>query len=171
MLGYVTPSGEDKNARILPQVAALLSRRGLHLAGTVPRRTETNAGAHPQMDLEILGVDRVVRISQDLGPFAQGCRLDPGALAEAVQLVEARLDRGGISLLIINKFGKQEAEGGGFRHVFGKALIAGLPVLTSVSAGQLGDFLEFADPMATLLPSDPDAVLSWCLGAWGGLAA
>ena len=57
-----------------------------------------------------------LRISQDRGKWARGCRLDAGSLELAVAQVASALDVGA-DLMIINKFGKHEAEGRGFRAV------------------------------------------------------
>jgi hypothetical protein len=86
-------------------------------------------------------------------------------LADAVQRVESVLDQRAAAIMLVNKFGKQEAEGGGFREVIGRALIAGIPVLTTVSEGHLAAFLSFAEGMATEVPPNVDAAIAWCLAA------
>ena len=121
------------------------------------------------MDLHLLGQDRVVRISQDLGPGASGCRLDPGAMAEAVALASAALARiaaeaPGRRLCIVNKFGKVEAEGQGFRPLIAEALGAGIPVLTSVTPVYRPAFEAFVADLATPLPDGAtlESVRAWC---------
>lgn len=111
------------------------------------------------MDLRILGDGAVIRISQNLGTCAEGCRLDTGALAQAVARAEAALARGA-DLVIVNKFGKQECFGRGFRDVIAQALAQGVPVLLSVPAEQLPGFHAFAGEMAQ--PVAPGAALDWC---------
>lgn len=113
------------------------------------------------MDLHVLAADRIVRISQNLGSLAKGCRLDPSGLEQAVGMVEAALDAEP-RLLIVNKFGKQEIDGRGFRPVIGRALAAGVPVLTAVNSANLPGFRTFADEMAEPLALDFDAILGWC---------
>jgi hypothetical protein len=80
------------------------------------------------MDVRVLPNGPILRISQNLGSVSKGCRLDPAALEAAVGLVEARLDPN-VDLLIINKFGKHEADGRGFRTVIAAALDLEIPVL------------------------------------------
>lgn len=82
-----------------------------------------------------------------------------------MQRVDSVLDQRAASLLIVNKFGKQEAEGGGFREVIGRAMIVGIPVLTTVSQGNLAAFLSFADGLARAVAPDADAAVAWCLAA------
>lgn len=101
-----------------------------------------------------------LRISQDLGRSARGCRLDPAALATAVGLVSAKLSKGA-DILIVNKFGKHEAEGRGFRGVIAEALSLGIPVLVGVNALNLPAFETFAEGMASGLPPAASALEAW----------
>ncbi len=157
MLGYVmTPTDEAGGgaaARLLSRTAASLAAEGIRLAGAVQRNHDRPDGLC-DMELVILGEDGAgaeagpaIRISQDLGRCAQGCRLDGDALARAVGRAGAVLDRGA-DLLIVNKFGKQEAMGGGFRDLIGQALARGVPVLLAVAPAQQAQFLAFAEDLA-----------------------
>jgi len=168
MLGYIISSGRGAGDRLMIAIAGQLAARGIAVAGAVQINIEHDPARHCHMDLRILGHEDVLRISEDRGRHARGCRLDPRGLADAVQRVESVLDQRAASVLIVNKFGKQEAEGGGFREVIGRALIAGLPVLTTVSEGNLPAFLRFADGMATEVPPDAAAAVAWCLAASPG---
>jgi hypothetical protein len=120
------------------------------------------------MDLHVLTGVEVIRISQSLGSLAKGCRLDPAGLARAVGLVEHALE-GGADLLIVNKFGRQEAEGRGFRPVIGQALASGIPVLTAVNTGYQAAFDEFAEGFGLSLTCSRDAVLQFCMSQAKGL--
>ena len=162
-LGYVIGAQRGGVDRLLAGVAAQLSAEGWHLAGVVQVNAE-RPGRRCDMDLAVLG-GGAVRISQCLGPLARGCRLDPSGLETAVGQVEAALDAGPPQLLIVNKFGKAEIGGRGFRPLIARALGEGVPVLTGVGPGNLDGFLAFADGMAEALPDSPAAVLDWCRGA------
>lgn len=168
MLGYMISSGRGAGDRLMITVAERLAARGLAVAGAVQINVEHDPDRHCHMDLQILGRDDVLRISEDRGRHARGCRLDPRGLADAVQRVESVLDARSATVLLINKFGKQEAEGGGFREVIGRALLEDVPVLTTVSAGNLSAFLTFADGLATRIAPDPEAAVAWCLAALPG---
>ncbi len=133
MLGYVVKTGQGAGDALLAAVVAGLAARGVALAGVVQSNYVFDPDRHCHMDLTVLGDGPVVRISQDRGRHARGCRLDPEGLALAVGHVEAALDSGQAALLVVNKFGKAELDGEGFRQTIGKALLAGLPVLTTVS--------------------------------------
>ena len=66
----------------------------------------------------------------------------------------------GADLVIVNKFGKQECYGRGFRDFIAEALAQGVPVLLSVPPEQLAGFHEFAGELAE--PVAPETVLDWC---------
>lgn len=158
-----TTRGESD--RLLAGVASRLGAEGWPLAGAVQVNREVAAGRPCVMDLHVLDGLAVVRISQDLGALSKGCRLDPQGLEQAVALVERALDRQGDDrprLLIVNKFGKQEAEGRGFRPLIGRALADGIPVLTAVNDHCRAGFLAFAGGIGTGLPAEEDQVLDWC---------
>ncbi|KUF10924.1 DUF2478 domain-containing protein [Pseudoponticoccus marisrubri] len=161
MLGYVTSEGRGRADRLIRDAALRLRAEGLALAGAVQVNLETDPARKCDMDLHILSGPDVVRISQDLGALSRGCRLDPEGLERAVGLVAAAL-AAGADLLVVNKFGKQELDGRGFRPVIAEALMAGVPVLTAVSPGNVAGFERYAEGMATHLPDDVDAICAWC---------
>lgn len=163
MLGYVLAGGHGAADRLIATVAERLAAEGMTLAGAVQVNVDAGPGRCPHMDLEVLARGRRVRISQDLGPLARGCRLHPAAIAEAVGLVEAALRSPPRPvLLVVNKFGKAEAEGRGFRPAIGEALAAGIPVLTAVNRANLAAFEAFAEGLAEPLPAEAGAVTGWC---------
>lgn len=161
MLGYVLSGGRGEADQVLAGVVARLADMGWSLAGVVQINTDhADPGRACHMDLDVLQDRARIRISQDLGAMSRGCRLDPSALETAVGLVEAAL-QGGPRLLVVNKFGKQEIDGRGFRPVIGQAMAAGVPVLTTVSQGNLEGFQAFAEGLGQALPPDEGAVLDW----------
>ena len=77
----------------------------------------------------------------------------------------------GSDLLIVNKFGKHEAQGRGFRTVIAEALSKGIPVLVGINALNLSAFEEFAEGLATRLPPEPTALESWIVQMTGSTMA
>ena len=63
-----------------------------------------------------------------------------------------------IDLLIINKFGREEAHGRGLRPVITEALIAEIPLLIGVSTRNLCDFLTFVGDSVKRLRPDIEAI-------------
>jgi hypothetical protein len=68
----------------------------------------------------------------------------------------------GAEVLIVNKFGKREAEGKGLVPVIAEALERGLPVVIGVNGLNLAAFLVFAGEEVAALPADALAVVDWC---------
>ena len=161
-LGYVSASERGRSDAVLNDVARRLQQSGIRLGGVIQTNTEYDPDRPCHMDLEVLSSGQSIRISQFLGQGSRGCRLDAAGLEMAVGLVEADLAQRRPDLLIINKFGKQECEGRGFRPVMGEALALGVPVLTAVSALNRSGFLAYSDGMATPLPNDTEAIVDWC---------
>ncbi|MDN5785662.1 DUF2478 domain-containing protein [Pseudorhodobacter sp.] len=161
MLGYVTGGMRGQADSVLAEVATTLRAEGVALAGVVQVNETFDPNRACHMDLHVLSGDRIIRISQNLGSLSKGCRLDPAGLEQAVGLVEQALEAGP-DLLIINKFGKQEVDGRGFRPLIGRALAEGIPVLTAVPEGHLAEFEVFAEGMGLRLACDPTGILAFC---------
>lgn len=159
-LAYTMAPGRGDTDLILHKLAADLGACGLRCCGTVQINSERADSGPCDMDVQVLPDGPVLRITQDLGPSARGCRLDPTALETAVGLVAASL-AGGADVLIINKFGKHEAEGRGFRAVIAEALALGIPVIVGVNGLNLASFEEFAGGLASRLPPDCETLAAW----------
>lgn len=140
-------------------IADALRRGGVHVRGVV----QENAGRGPCADMTVVDLASGERfaISQELGAGARGCRLDPRGLAEVAARTDAAMG-GDFDLLLLNKFGRAEAEGDGLRSVLAGAVAAGIPVLTSVRAPYLESWAAFHGGLAAELPPRLDAAVAWC---------
>lgn len=159
-LAYTMAPGRGDTDLVLERLAADLAARGLRCWGTVQINSERVNAGPCDMDVRVLPDGPVLRISQDLGPQARGCRLDPAALETAVGLVADRMSSGA-DLLIVNKFGKHEAEGRGFRNVIAEALAMEIPVLVGLNTLNRPAFENFAEGLAIQLPPEPAALMAW----------
>ncbi|PIE08173.1 MAG: 3-dehydroquinate dehydratase [Rhodobacterales bacterium] len=127
-----------------------------------PGRGETRPdGAPCDMDVRVLPDGPTIRISQFRGAGARGCRLDPDALEQAVALTEKALAQGGVDLVLVNKFGKHEADGHGFRDAIAMALEADIPVLVGVNKLNQDAFDAFSSGVAQELPARAEDILDW----------
>lgn len=158
-LGYVTHPGRGETDRFLARFAVEQIEQGRRIAGVVQNNIDCDDGTC-DMDLRVLPAGPLIRISQSLGAHSKGCRLNAGELERAVSLVEPSL-RAGVDLLIINKFGKHECEGRGFRPLIAEAMSKGLPVLLGVNTANIPAFLEFAGELADTLPADSTRICQW----------
>jgi len=149
---------------LIAQCAAGLVASGYRLGGVVQSNAHRRGRRRCDMYVkDLLGGDEV-KISLDRGNEARGCRLDPDAFARIDAWIErAVLER--VDLLIVNKFGREEAHGRGLRSVIAEALIVEIPLVIGVSRRNLYDFLTFVGDSATRLRPDIEAITAWCRNA------
>ncbi len=145
----------------LNEIAISLAALGLRVRGALQTRGAVAGECHcADMDLTTIGSNQTFRISQALGNGSHGCRLHPGALAECSLFIEQELEAG-TDLLILNRFGRGESEGRGFRDLIGKAMMLNVPVLTAVRPTYVEGWAAFGAGLACDLPMEHDAVLIW----------
>jgi nucleoside-triphosphatase THEP1 len=77
---------------------------------------------------------------------ARGCRLDDQRLGELADRLTAAIDDGP-DLVVINRFGRAEAEGRGLVKPIAQALKADIPVLIAVPERRFFDWIRFSDGM------------------------
>ncbi len=163
-LAYVRTMGRGQADILLSEFADRLIGQGLRVGGVVQSNTTCTETDLCDMDVRVMPDGPVFRISQSLGAGSRGCRLNPEALEAAVGHVSQSLHAAQGQLpqvLIVNKFGKHEAEGRGFRPVIADAMMVGIPVLTAVNPTNLAAFQDFAEGMAICLPGQMAALLDW----------
>lgn len=137
--------------RLLQRVVVLATERGLRSAGFIQIDAPRPGRTRCDMRLHSLLTGEAVAISEDRGPGARGCRLDADELLRATTL--ARKDLASRpDLLVINKFGKVEAEGGGFRSLIAEAVDFGVPVLIGVPWRNIDPWRSFAGDLAREWP-------------------
>jgi len=149
---------------LLEVAARSLQARGAKVCGCLQRETEDPGSCCNITYLEDVSGGARRRISQPLGAGSRGCRLDPRALAVISGLLLTELDSD-LDFLVLNRFGKGESEGQGFRAVIEKAFDKGIPVLTAVREAYGDAWMRFTDGVAQLLPPEERAVLDWAAAA------
>ena len=155
---YISLKGKGHTDACLTAAVRLMQTAGLRLSGTFALETDDPTC---DMQLQVLPDGPVIRINQNLGKLAKGCRLNGVALEQAVMEVSTRT--AGAQLLVVNKFGKLEAAGRGYVPLIAAALDIGTPVLIGVNVLNLPDLLTFAGDMAQELPGDPQVIVGWAL--------
>lgn len=170
-IAYTMAPGRGDTDLLLHQVGQSIIKAGYRPAGTAQINTERADAGPCDMDVLVLPGGPTVRISQSLGREARGCRLDPEALESAVSLVQVSLPQS--DCLIVNKFGKHEADGRGFRTVIGEALALELPVLVGLNRLNAQAFLEFSGGIAKRIDPVEMEIKNWllrCIAARGAAA-
>lgn len=148
--------------RAIARAIAPLRERGVAMAGAIQLQPDDLPGRHPcDLLLEDLASGEVTAIAEHRGKEARGCRLDVGVLTEVAETVTTSLHASAPCLLIVNKFGKIEADGGGMRGAVAEAVELGIPVLVGVPARNLDRWRAFAGSLAVELPAEPSAIVGW----------
>ena len=159
-IAYTIAPGRGDTDLMLASLAETLAGKGLRLCGTVQVNTERVCDGPCDMDVLVLPDGPAIRISQSLGKESHGCRLDSDALERAVGMATQQL-RAGADVLIVNKFGKHEADGRGFRDIIAEAISLGVPVLVGTNGLSEHAFLEFTDGCAQKVEPNAEALVEW----------
>lgn len=147
--------------KVMADAIEPLRTAGLSLAGVLQVGTVASDDCHPcDMLLQELASGDVHAIAEDRGSQARGCRLDVGLLTEIGESVLQSL-HDDARLLVVNKFGKIEADGGGLRQAISEAVGMGIPVLVGVPARNLDRWRAFAGDFAVELAPEPSAIRDW----------
>ena len=146
---------------VLADVARVLKSSGVTVAGAIQWNEPVPDRRRCRDDVRGSCVrSRRILVSEDRGSHARGCHLDTSALEEAAVLAASSIEPG-VDLVVINRFGKQEAEGRGFRQAIEGAILLERPVLVGVSETNRGSWETFTGSEAEYLPCSIDAVLAW----------
>ncbi len=145
---------------LLAEIAARAKQSGLRAAGFFQHRGKDTEECCRNIEIEHIGTGVTQIISQPLGTGSRGCRLDPAALADVAGTLLAELDAGA-ELLILNRFGKGETEGHGFRSVIETAYARQIPVLTVVRESYVEGWRDFAGDCGALLAPDSESIIGW----------
>ncbi len=150
--------------RFLADLGYSLRSAGSSVAGLVQLNSFVRDPAKCDMAVEELSSGTVLQLSEDRGREARGCRLDRGVLAEAAALLLRALERKP-DVLVLNKFGKSEAEGAGLRDVLARTVEEGVPLVVGVPFRNLDQWRLFAGELAQECPADSALVERW-LSRW-----
>lgn len=140
-------------APVLRALVTGLAADGLTCAGFIQRDTPRPGRSRCDMVLEDIRTGAPIPISQDRGPGARGCRLDESGLTRAMMACSESL-RSGPDVLILNKFGKSESEGRGFRPLIAEAIEREIPLLIAVSWVNIDSWRCFAGDLSIEVPLD-----------------
>lgn len=162
-IAYQAGSGEQVDA-LLAELADDLRKRGLKLAGAVQINEPRPGESRCAMVLEDLATGERHDVSSLPTSDPSACRMDSYAL-EAVAGRLAGSIGPGVDLVILNRFGKQEAARGGFRAIIEAAVTHGLPLITGLNASQRPLWEAFTSGAGEYIPPDHDAIHEWACGA------
>lgn len=148
--------------RLISDLGYKIRDAGFAVAGIVQNNQFIRDRAKCDMEVEELASGIVLKISEDRGREARGCRLDRGALSEAAALLSASIENGP-ELVILNKFGKLEAEGRGLRDTLADAVQLGMPIIVGVPYRNLEQWRVFSGGLAEECPPGCSRLYGWLL--------
>lgn len=105
-------------------------------------------------------------VSQPLGSLSAGCRADLQGFARASGVLRRALEENA-ELVIVNRFGSLESEGGGFASELLELMAAGIPLLTAVRAPYVDAWTRFTGG-AALIDANLGAIEEWLGGCLPG---
>lgn len=164
MLAAMVHGGDRNGDKHISAIAGDLKAQGYRVGGVVQSNVTPADGCRCDMVLEELTTGQTIPISQNLGSHARGCRLDSAALEHVAGLVEASI-RDGLDILVLNKFGKQEVEGGGLRTAIAIAVDAQIPILVGLNRSHVDDWNDFCGGEGQLLEADTPDLDHWLRSA------
>jgi len=164
-LAAVLYTPETSDRELLATFAAAMRSRGWQVGGLVQEIRRNADGSRAGVDAVDVAAGTRVTITLPAPKPGEDpvCTLDHPALINASGAVRRAIDANA-DLIVAEKFGEREQEGGGLADDILTAAAAGIPVLVSVPAAALESWLGFTGDMTELLPSNTAALWRW----WGG---
>lgn len=145
---------------ILAGAARILTDRGIAVGGLIQRPGPRQSNGKRILWAEDIQTGDSIRLDEPRGPGATACILDTDALARASTRIRRALDSGA-RLILINRFGGVEAEGGGLRAEIADAVCSGAAVLIPIREARLPDLEAFLGCNAFVLPPCSEAIVAW----------
>jgi Protein of unknown function (DUF2478) len=158
-LAAVVYGVDEDPDRLISGFAADLRRVGCRPVGVVQLGRSCQAD-DPRLGVTLLPDGEVVGLALDEEPSSGGCRLDRDRLAGLSMRLAAAIDDGA-DLVIINRFGRSEAEGEGLIDLIAQALGADIPVLIAVPERRFAAWIKFSEGMNVRLACRRDALDQW----------
>jgi nucleoside-triphosphatase THEP1 len=156
----VVYGASDDPDRLLLDFAEELRREGVRAAGLV----QLDRGHHPSDDGDlrtvVLSNREVVHLNHHRERDTPRCRLDGSSLASLAKTIEAAI-REGADLVVINRFGKLEAEGKGLIELIQLAAKADIPMLIAVPEHRFAAWIAYSGGMSVRLPCRREALDRW----------
>jgi Protein of unknown function (DUF2478) len=145
---------------ILTTAVERLRARGVTVGGLLQRFGEQLPNGKYRMWVDDITTGQSIRLDKPRGSGASACILDPDALAQAACMLQ-RITETPPDLIIVNRFGHAEADGGGLRPEIADAICSGAAVLVSARFTYLGALEGFLGGPPTVLQPSAAAIADW----------
>jgi nucleoside-triphosphatase THEP1 len=117
----------------------------------------------------VLSDNEVLPLVDDRSSSTTGCQLDVGRLTGVAKRFTAAI-AGHPDLVIINRFGRAEAAGGGLTELISSALNSEIPVLIAVPEQRFPALIRFSGGMNVRLACRREALDRWWKSVTGASA-
>lgn len=132
---------------------------GRRVVGVFEERSDTGSGCAAGV-LRNIASGELFRMSLDEAPDDTSCTLDASGLAAAGEAV-LRDMAAGYDVVVLSKFGKVEAGGGGLFAAFAAAIAARAPLLTTVGDHHVDAWLRLAAPTTAVAAPEKESIEGW----------
>jgi hypothetical protein len=149
---------------IMTAAVERLRVQGFTVGGLLQRFGEPLPNGKYRMWVEDITTGETVRLDTPRGAGASACIVDPDALAQAACMLH-RTTEARPHLIIVNRFGHAEADGGGMRPEIADAICSGAAVILAARSIYLDALEEFLGGPATLLSPLATAIADWAEAA------
>lgn len=137
-----------------------LQEQGKLVLGVVQAPEEVSFAFRSKMGITNLSNGEFISIAQDLGEHNTSCCLDSEAVSNASIILQQARNQNP-DLIVVNRFGKLEAEGEGFADEMLEIMSLGLPMITVVATRFLEPWQTFSGGLATEIPADLNELKLW----------
>lgn len=163
-IGAIIHDSAETADQTLQPFIQYLQEQGQVVLGVVQAPEEVSFAYRTQMGIINLSNGEFTSIAQDLGEHNTSCCLDSEAVSNAsIILKQARALNP--DLIVVNRFGKLEAEGEGFADEMLEIMSTGMPMLTVVASRFLEPWRAFSGGLATEIAPDLDQMKNWYANA------
>lgn len=161
LAGALYPS-RQRELGVFRAFADELIAEGWRVGGIVQEVLVDEAGATIGIDAIELDTGHRFAINRptDSDRLNKTCSLDPAVLAEASGALD-RAIRSHMDLVLVEKFGEQEQQGGGLADEILRAVSEGIPTLVAVPSGVREIWREFTGDMGDELDFDLPSFRAW----------
>ena len=156
--------GEDPDAPLRAFIDCARAKN-LRVSGLLQERCDDDSCDLHDVRVRDLDTDAFLPIMQNLGAASEGCRVDPAAIATAASMLDAARKRNP-DLLIVNRFGRLESEGGGMIAEIGAAVADGQTLAICVPLRYRDAWNLFAQGLDVQLAPQREAIERW----WASVA-
>jgi nucleoside-triphosphatase THEP1 len=151
-------AADDDPDGLLLAFAEALRRSGYRVVGAIQHGVHAPGVA--ELGAVMLPNEEIVNFGHQRDDSAHGCHIDDERLAGIARAIASAIEQG-VDLVIVNRFGKLEAQGRGLIRLIGQAVDADIPVVTAVPEHRFAAWVKYSDGMSVRLPCRRAALDAW----------